>query len=152
MWRSVGIPQKQLAGSQPPAIRSLARMRSTLRMSSLAAVLFWSPSAWASDPSGLASVLAIAVIGVPFLIGSTIATIAGALKEKYASRDHAVNHLVISSFFLALGTFAFLVGLFSEHGGAHVREALLAGLVLLGIPAFFMLVPWLLHRWQRKER
>lgn len=127
-------------------------MRSILRMSSLAAVLAWSPCAWASDSSGLAYVLAIAVIGVPFLIGSTIVTIAGASKGKYASRDHAVNHLAVSSLFLVLGMFAFLVGLLSEHGDVHIREAFPVGLVLMGFPALFMLLPWLFDLWQRKAR
>lgn len=115
------------------------------------ALLTWSPEARASDPSGLAYVLAIVGIGAPFLIGSAFATISAAFKGRYELRPYAVNHVLISSAFLVLGIFAFLIGFFSGKSAPHgVETAIFAG-ALIGIPAFFIVAPWLLHIWQRER-
>ena len=126
-------------------------MKYFLPLLSMMALLTWPPAATASDPSGLVYVLGILVLGVPFLVGSIVGTMTGCLKKKYVSRTYAVNHVVISSFFLTIGLFAFLVELLSQTGALHLEETLLFAGVLVALPGIFVVLPWVLHMWQRKD-
>ena len=111
----------------------------------------WSPVARASDPSGLIAVLAILVIEIPFVLISAFVTVRAWHGKKYADRTYAINQIIISTFFLALGVLIFLVTVLAKVRSSHIEEVLIAATLLVAPPAIFVLAPWILHLWQRTQ-
>lgn len=126
-------------------------MRTYFALLSFLSLLSWSPAAKASDPSGLIAGLAFLSVAIPFLLGSIFVTARAWAKRKYSDRFYTVNQIVVSSIFLFVGVLAFVAALYAEKGSLHVEEVLIMAAVLIGPPAIFVIVPWTLHLFQRRD-
>ena len=132
-------------------IQALGPMRTYFGLLLFLSLLFCSPAAEASDPSGLIAGLAFLSVAIPFLLGSIVVTARAWSKRKYADRYYTVNQIIVSSIFLVVAVLAFVAVLYTEEGSLHLQEILIMASVLIAPPAIFVIVPWTLHIFQRED-
>ena len=115
-----------------------------------ASAMMVSSSVYASDPTGLISLIYFSVIIVPALVAHLIASLYFYRKGRYASKSFAVKHFEVAMLIPFLGLVVMGLDYYLSYGGGDSHtDDLVFGLTLYSVLIIIFALPYFIYYFQK---